>query len=96
MGFSTVEVLMPPAEAKPEKAMEPPSDEGCLVPRLKGRTLKRSRMRLKEAGCEIGAVRKLGSASAKTGKVVRQHPKPGDLLAPGANVSVTLGTSVRR
>lgn len=36
-------------------------------------------------------MKKLGDATAKTGEVVKQNPKPGKLLAPGTKVNVKLG-----
>ncbi len=86
VGDSTVEVLEPESEKAPESV---PQD--CFVPTLKGRSLKASRRRLRKADCEIGRVKKLKGATAKTGLVVRQNPEPGLKLAPGATVRVTLG-----
>jgi PASTA domain. len=63
----------------------------CLVPRLKGRSLKAAKKRLEEAGCGIGAVRKRQGSTAKNAKVVKQSPRPGVVLAPGATVTVLLG-----
>jgi PASTA domain len=63
---------------------------GCLVPKLKGRSLKASKRLLEDAECLIGGVRKLKGATGKTGKVVGQSPKPGTQLAPWATVKVTL------
>ncbi|HSR94196.1 MAG TPA: PASTA domain-containing protein [Solirubrobacterales bacterium] len=63
---------------------------GCLVPRLKGRSLKASKKLLGDADCLIGTVRKLKGATGKTGKVVRQDPRPGTQLAPLTAVGVTL------
>jgi len=62
----------------------------CLVPRLKGRSLKASRRSLREADCKLGEVRR-ENTGPKGGKVVRQSPRPGAVLARGANVRVTLG-----
>jgi beta-lactam-binding protein with PASTA domain len=66
------------------------SEEGCVVPRLKGRTPKASKKQLREANCKIGKVTKLRGATAEGGRVVRQSPVPGGVLAPGAAVKVTL------
>jgi PASTA domain/IPT/TIG domain len=63
----------------------------CVVPNLKGKKLKASKKKLKAGDCKIGKVKKLDGATAKTGKVVKQHPKPGKVLAPGSTVSVKLG-----
>jgi hypothetical protein len=64
--------------------------EGCLVPKLKGFKLKASKTKSRKADCKIGKVKKLHGASAKTGKVVKQNPKPGTVLAPGSKIKVTL------
>ena len=63
----------------------------CLVPRFKGESLKASKRRLRHADCKLGKVKKLRDVTAKTGRVVRQSPKPGLELAPGATVDLTLG-----
>lgn len=36
-------------------------------------------------------MKKKEGVTAKTGKVVKQNPKPGKILAPGSKVSVKLG-----
>jgi PASTA domain/IPT/TIG domain len=64
--------------------------EGCAVPKLKGRKLKAAKKKLRAAGCKIGKVKKRKGATAKTGKVVKQNPKPGRILAPGTAVKVVL------
>jgi hypothetical protein len=63
----------------------------CVVPKLKGQKLNPSTRKLKRAGCRIGTVKKVGGATAKTGKVKKQNPKPGKVLAPGSKVNVKLG-----
>jgi hypothetical protein len=60
----------------------------CLVPRLKGESLKTGRRKLRRAGCRLGEVRGPGS---KTAKVVKQNPKAGATLAAGAEVGVKIG-----
>lgn len=64
--------------------------EGCRVPQLKGKKLKASKKKLRKADCRIGNVKKLHDATAKSGKVVKQNPKPGKILVPGAKVKVVL------
>jgi hypothetical protein len=58
--------------------------EGCVVPRLKGKTLAASRTALRRANCRLGKV------TGKLGKVARQTPAAGRVLAPGARVKVKL------
>jgi IPT/TIG domain-containing protein/PASTA domain-containing protein len=69
---------------------QPFTYEGCRVPKLKGKKLKASKRMLRKSDCRIGKVKKLDDATAKTGKVVKQNPKPGQILIPGAKVKVTL------
>jgi hypothetical protein len=64
--------------------------EGCTVPKLEGKKLKAAKKGAKAADCKLGKVAKKKGATAKTGKVTGQKPKPGTLAAPGTAVEVTL------
>jgi beta-lactam-binding protein with PASTA domain len=63
----------------------------CTVPNLNAKKLKAAKKKLKKAGCGVGKVTRPAGVSAKSGKVVKQGPKPGKKLAPGTKVNVTLG-----
>ncbi|HWA54876.1 MAG TPA: IPT/TIG domain-containing protein [Solirubrobacterales bacterium] len=65
--------------------------EGCTVPKLKTKKLKAAKKKIRAGHCKVGKVTKRKGATAKTGKVVKQQPKPGSTLAPGTKVKVTLG-----
>lgn len=65
--------------------------EGCKVPKLSGKKLKVVKRALKKADCKLGNVKTIGDATAKAGRVVKQQPKQGGILAPGSRVSVKLG-----
>lgn len=62
--------------------------EDCVVPKLKGKTLRAARTALKHASCALGKVRPKGQTK---GRVKRQKPAAGKTLAPGAKVDVWLG-----
>ncbi|HEY5977820.1 MAG TPA: PASTA domain-containing protein [Solirubrobacterales bacterium] len=64
--------------------------EGCKVPKLKGRKLRAAKNGIRKSRCKLGSVKKRGDATAKTGKVAKQSPKPGKVLLPGTKVKVTL------
>jgi hypothetical protein len=64
---------------------------GCKVPKLADRKLKGAKKGIRKAGCKVGKVRKEDGVTAKTGTVVKQNPKPGKVLAPGAKVNIKLG-----
>lgn len=72
-------------------ALRQGSSRRCLVPRLDGRSLKESGRRLMRAACEIGSVKTLMGVNRKTGKVVKQSPRPGAVLPSGAAIRLTLG-----
>ncbi len=59
----------------------------CVVPRLKGKTLKNARKALKGAGCRLGKVKPKGQT---TGHVKTQSPEAGSVLAPGSKVQIKL------
>jgi len=59
----------------------------CLVPNLKGKKLKAARKALTKADCKLG---KIKGEKSKSAKVIKQNPKPGKVLAPGAQVNVKL------
>lgn len=66
--------------------------EGCLVPKLKGKTLHAARRILGRAHCKVGEVtrRKVGKAKQR-GKVLTQAPKPGLVRPPAAKVNLVIG-----
>jgi hypothetical protein len=57
--------------------------EACVVPKLKGKTMKAARKTLKKADCKLGKVK-------GKGKVKSQSPKQGKVKVPGTKVNVTL------
>lgn len=67
------------------------SSRACTVPRLRLKSLKAAKRQLTKADCRIGKVGKRRGITARTGRVVKQTPKPGLVMAPGTAVNVTLG-----
>ncbi|HXQ88715.1 MAG TPA: PASTA domain-containing protein, partial [Solirubrobacterales bacterium] len=63
----------------------------CVVPAIKGKTLKQAKTLLRRRGCKLGHVKKVQAPAKKEGKVLKQAPRPGKVLAPGARVRVNLG-----
>jgi PASTA domain/IPT/TIG domain len=63
----------------------------CVVPNLKGKTLKAAKRRARKANCRIGKVKRLAGATDKTGRVVKQKPKAGKVKPAGSKIAVTLG-----
>ena len=63
---------------------------GCKVPSVSGKKLKPAKRALKRAGCKLGKVTKLKGATARTGRVLRQHPTPSTIRVLGTKVKLTL------
>jgi hypothetical protein len=63
----------------------------CVVPAVKNKTLKRAKSLLRARGCKLGHVKKVEASAKKEGKVLKQAPRPGKVLAPGARVRISLG-----
>jgi hypothetical protein len=69
----------------------PEAPKPCVVPNLKGKTLKAAKKRARKADCAVGHVKLLAGVTKKNGRVVEQKPKGGKVKAAGAKITVTLG-----
>ncbi|HYG95979.1 MAG TPA: IPT/TIG domain-containing protein [Solirubrobacterales bacterium] len=63
----------------------------CVVPAVKNKPLKRAKSLVRSRGCKVGHVKKVNAPDKKVGKVVKQNPPPGKILAPGSRVRINLG-----
>lgn len=63
----------------------------CVVPPLKGRKLGKAKLVLRVSGCKLGHVKKVEAPAKQEGKVLKQTPRPGKILAPGSRVRINLG-----
>lgn len=62
--------------------------EGCVVPKLTGKKLKPGKEALRRNDCRVGTIK---HRKGKRGRVIKQNPKPGKVLAPETKVNVTVG-----
>jgi hypothetical protein len=85
--YQPVSVQMPPVEAL---GAAPPEGDQCVVPILKGKSLRASRKQLARSGCILGRVIRKGNPG-KSAKVFGQNPRAGATLGLGGSVSVKLG-----
>jgi hypothetical protein len=60
----------------------------CVVPRLKGKTVKQARRALTRAHCTLGRVTRRGRG--RRGRIRAFKPKAGSVLAAGATVNVVV------
>jgi hypothetical protein len=63
----------------------------CIVPRLRGRTLRRARAALTRANCRLGRVTRRPAARRARGRVISQRPAPGRRLRDRGRVNVVIG-----
>ena len=84
--FLYVASTPPPAPVTPVVIPKPT----CKVPKLKGKTLKSAKKRIRAADCRVGTLTKKEGATAKDGEVVKQVPKPGVTVPAETKVKVTL------
>jgi PASTA domain/Divergent InlB B-repeat domain len=67
----------------------------CVVPKVKGKTLRAAKRALRQAHCSLGKVTKVFSAKMKKGRVLSSKPKAGKQLAAGSKVKLTLSKGKR-
>jgi hypothetical protein len=67
----------------------------CVVPKLKGKTLKAAKRALRTHSCSLGKVKRAFSARVKKGRVISQRPTPGRRLKHGAKVSLVVSKGSR-
>lgn len=68
----------------------------CVVPNVRGKTLRAARASIKRNHCRVGRVRRIFSGRTKAGRVVSQTPRAGRRLPVGARINVVLSKGKRR
>jgi hypothetical protein len=62
----------------------------CVVPKLKGKRLRKAKRLLKNAHCTLGRVTRKKAPDKLPGRVLSQRPKPGAVKPPDAKVRVVV------
>jgi len=88
--FQFTYMVPPPAPASPASSVSSSPAPTCTVPRLRGKTLRSAKKRIRAADCRVGMLTKKRGATAKDGEVVTQVPKPGSTVAADTKVQLTL------
>jgi ABC-type oligopeptide transport system substrate-binding subunit len=68
----------------------------CIVPNVRGTTLRQARRMLAARRCALGRVTRAYSAKVKNGRIIRQSPRPGARLSRGTRVRVVVSRGKRR
>jgi uncharacterized delta-60 repeat protein len=67
----------------------------CVVPKLKGTTLRAARSRLASAHCSVGRVKRAYSRTVKKGRVVAQTPRAGRQIPKRSKVAIVVSRGRR-
>ena len=70
-------------------------DALCVVPKLKGKTLRAAKLALAKAHCALGKVTRASSAKVKKGHVIGSKPTAGTKLAAGSQVKLRVSSGKR-
>jgi hypothetical protein len=62
----------------------------CVVPMLRGLSLRAAKRRLSGSECRVGDVRKIKATKTRAGRVVRQYPRPGVRREGATGVDIVL------
>jgi uncharacterized delta-60 repeat protein len=68
----------------------------CVVPNVRGKTLRAARSSLRKALCNLGTVKRTYSAGVRKGRVISQRPAPRTRMAELAKVSLVVSRGRRR
>jgi PASTA domain len=68
----------------------------CVVPKLRGKTLRAARAAIRRGNCRMGRVQRRFSSRMKAGRVISQRPRARARLAANARVHVVVSKGKRR
>jgi len=78
------------SSSTPTAALTVSALERCVVPRLKGRTVRAARSALKARSCRLGRVTRVHARRGRRGRVISQSEEPGVRLAVGTKIAVKI------
>jgi hypothetical protein len=67
-----------------------PPPSGCVVPKVKGKTLAAAKRAIKSRHCSVGRIKRVSSRTVAKGRVISQKPKPRSRLRRGAKVNLVV------
>jgi PASTA domain len=68
----------------------------CVVPNVRGRSLKQAKSRLRRAHCRPGRIVRAFSASVRRGRVISQSPRPGARMKQGTRIKLVVSKGRKR
>ena len=76
--------------------VRPTPTRRCVVPKVRGKSLRAARAAITRGHCRVGQIRRMFSSRVKAGRVVSQTPRAGARLAVGARVHLMVSKGQRR
>jgi Zn-dependent metalloprotease len=92
----TIQAAAPPPPPPPPPAPRPPAQARCVVPNVKGKTVRAARTALARARCVLGRVSRAYSRRIKKNRIISQSKRPGTRYARGTRVNVVVSRGRRR
>lgn len=74
----------------------PPPVRRCVVPNVRGQSLRQAKAAIRRARCATGRVRKAFSGSVRRGRVISQRPRAGTRLPRGTKVNLVMSKGRKR
>jgi hypothetical protein len=68
----------------------------CVVPNVRGKSLKQAKSRIRQAHCKTGRLVRAYSRSVRRGRVISQAPKPGARMKQGTRVRLVVSKGPKR
>jgi uncharacterized repeat protein (TIGR02543 family) len=84
-----------PTATPPPPPAAAPLSAGCIVPKLKGRTVVAARAALRASRCSLGRRSRVYSRSVRRGRIVSQSPAPGARRRVGSTVNIVVSRGRR-
>ena len=81
--------------APPTASGPPPAKTVCVVPKMKGKRLKATKLAITAAHCEVGTIKRAFSRTVKKGRVLSERPGGGKTLPDAAKVALTVSKGKR-
>jgi beta-lactam-binding protein with PASTA domain len=88
----------PPVNLVVSRGAAPPVPTGtvhCVVPRVKGKSLKATKSAITAAHCEVGTIKRAFSRTVRKDRVLSERPGGGKTLPDGAKVALTVSKGKR-
>jgi beta-lactam-binding protein with PASTA domain len=85
----------PPVNLVLSLGAPPPAETACVVPKMKGRSLKATKTAITAAHCEVGPIKRAFSRTFKKGRVLSERPGGGKAMPDASKIALTVSKGKR-